>query len=57
MDNEQRIIVEFVLKGISPNSPKHGEHLIKTYLKQKGVVNDGVIPNEFYIFARPKEWK
>jgi hypothetical protein len=50
---EKRVIVEFVLRDISPDEDNHAEFLVQEYLRQKGVVNTGEIGSqEFYIYAK-----
>lgn len=52
MGNEQRIIVEFVLRNISPNNPSHAVVLIEEELRRKGITIDGIVPYEFYVYPK-----
>lgn len=47
---ESRIIVEFVLKDLSPNTPAHAVAVMEFYLKSKGVTHEEL---EFYVYGKP----
>jgi len=54
MNNEKRVLVEFVLRNISPQTDEYASFLVEEFLRSKGIRHDNApITHEFYVYAKP----